>query len=56
MSRRVCDAKSSVGRSPRPPATRRTRGLRLSLSALSLAVLAGCASFSGNGGMDEVAA
>ena len=47
-------AKSSVGRSPRPPATRRTRGLRLSLSALSLAVLAGCASFSGNGGMDEV--
>jgi hypothetical protein len=32
------------------------RGLRLSLSALSLAVLAGCASFSGNGGMDEVAA
>ena len=47
---------SSAGRPVRLPAFRRARGLRLSLSALSLAVLAGCATFSGNGGMDEVAA
>ncbi|MCO5975422.1 TolC family protein [Ideonella sp. NS12-5] len=45
-----------TGRAWRPPVSRRRRGLRLSLSALSLAVLAGCATFSGNGGMDEVAA